>query len=367
MEQKSIFAIPDNILADYEKILLLKLTYLQNLEVKGKLTIKDIATYLGWEPRKVIRILRCLKIKKILEPIPNSLSDDLIFNYKINYNQLEIYYNSTNIVLPQYETLAEKIRRKVTKKDNNLVNPDKEPLVLKPTRNTRIMIKYWNSFPCLSPIKEVEQGSILQSKQNSKTLENCSRFLAGKLFHQVYSYFPENCEPVKTPMTVDDFKLFVSRFVTIITDADLEPINKNTIRTHNKLNTFLVGNEYAGIKSFLLSYCLHEPEPAMKFKNPKKDVLILRDKWKQFNPSFVFNGKDLKELDKFISYAMIIIKGNKRFKPIMGSVTSKLGDVVNKTIEKSWGKGKIQTLRPTYLNTNHFKGAFESMLKKLGY
>jgi len=413
MEINKILGIPSELLLDSEKLLLLKMIQITSSNSGTKITLKDLSLYLGWEKSKTKRVAKSLKIKNILEPVKISLEEDsLVFNYKIHLAKLEelvegLVINTESPTRPQnrlrgkyakkrkvvevlntttkkisklkrldtggkLEKVGKRTLKKLKKEKVSLLSTLEEDLLdiqenVAPTRNVKIMINYWNQFDCLRKVMEFKRGEVAQSDLFKKVVKNCRDFLSGDLYKVKREYFPEDLDPLQSRMTVEDFKIFVDRFVAILTDKNLKPINKNYIGTNANINTFLAGNNYVKASSLLLEYCLKEPETVIQFINPEKDINIMRDSWKKLNPSYVFSGKDLIELDKFLNYAMINIKSNKKFKPRMGSVVSKIGDVVIQTIQKNWGRGKITTLKPLYLNTNHFKFSFEAMIKRLGY
>lgn len=366
MQIKKLLSIPNELVTDQEKLLLIKIQELSSLPGEINITLEHMRILLGWEKTKVKRVAKSLKVKNIIK---TSSEEDSNLAYTIDNTRLREMFEYLDIKLPFEEDYSRKVRKQIKiKKEVEKQKLESGSKNIKVTRNVKLMINYWNQQSCLKPLRETKnRKSIVQTKRFKQAVQLCKKFLSGELYKVKESYFPEDVEPFEIKFTIEDFRLFVDRLVILITDKNFKPVNKKFLKENSTLISFFIGNQYGRFDSILLRYCLKEPKSIIKLENSEKDVNALKSSWKELNPNHVFSGKDILELDKFLNHAMLIIKNNQKFKPRIGTVASKIGDVIVETIQKNWGRNKVDTLRPSYLNTNHFKSNFESTLKRLGY
>lgn len=261
------------------------------------------------------------------------------------------------------------LRSKVTDDDqvHNNGNSEPEPKIVKPTKQVRYMIQYWNEKSKIYggvPKKLNERHGGNQTKNFQHTVKICNLWLKGNLFNSPYGMAPENMNGNKQelvkPRTYEDFTVFVDRFCTILHDHGYKPAKKDFLWEYATIKDFLAGNTFAKMPSLWLRYCLNEPEPRYEYKFEEFHI-TMKKAWMKYHPMANLTANDFVNFDKCLAW---LIPWFEKKHKIKSKMDMKLNITVHltKSIEKGWKSKRPST---SYLASQRFREDFQEYVKNL--
>ena len=230
-------------------------------------------------------------------------------------------------------------------------------------KEVKWMIDFWNKKSSSHgnlPKKLNKSHGGMQTKVYAETVEACKQFLSGRLYttkgiglvpKKLHHIRPE----IERKYTYTEFEMFVNRFMKVLLDREIKPVNKKFVQENCTLRNFLAGNLFGQVSSLLLDFCYTEPETVYELVNPEY-LSCIEKSWSQINRNYESSGLNKEILDKSLTLIFKIYKRNK-IKPEKYKIT--ITETLPVFFKKHW---KSSPPRVTYLISEAFVENYKSFI-----